>query len=113
MILQEFVPGGDEQMHVLNAYVDQHGRVQMMLLGQPLLEDPTPQSVGNYAAIIPDSNLDLLRRVKGFLEDIGYVGPANFGMKVDPRTGEHKLFEINLRQGRSSYFTTLNGFNWA
>lgn len=113
MILQEFVPGGDEQMRVLNAYVDQHGRVQMMFLGQPLLEDPTPQSVGNYAAILPDFNRDLLRKVHGFLEDIGYVGPANFDMKVDPLTGEYKLFEINLRQGRSSYFTTLNGFNLA
>ncbi|BDR54849.1 D-aspartate ligase [Bombiscardovia apis] len=113
MVIQDFIPGDDSHMRVLNAYVDQHHRVRMMFLGHPLLEDPTPEAVGNYAAIIPDYNEDIFEPIKEFLEDIDYCGVANFDMKYDERDGSYKLFEINLRQGRSSYFVTLNGANLA
>lgn len=39
MIIQDFIPGGDENMRVLNAYVDKNHKVRMMCLGHPLLED--------------------------------------------------------------------------
>lgn len=45
-------------MRVLNAYVDHDHHVRMMVLGHVLLADPTPEAIGNYAAIIPDYNED-------------------------------------------------------
>lgn len=113
MIIQDFIPGDDSRMRVLNAYVDQHHKVRMMFLGHPLLEDPTPEAIGNYAAILPDYQEEICSPIKAFLEDIKYCGVANFDMKYDERDGTYKLFEINLRQGRSSYFVTLNGSNLA
>ena len=64
LILQEFIPGDDSKMRVMNCYC-------------------------------------------------GYVGFANFDMKYDERDGKYKLFEMNLRQGRSSYFVTAAGYNIA
>jgi D-aspartate ligase len=113
LIIQDFIPGSDANMRVLNAYVDQSHNVRMMCLGHPLLEDPSPASIGNYVAIMPDYNQKTYDQIKQFLEAINYTGFANFDMKYDPRDGEYKLFEINLRQGRSSFYVTLNGYNLA
>ena len=111
LILQEFIPGGDGAMRVLNSYSDASGRVRMMCLGQPVLEYYDPKSVGNYAAVLSRGDRALYERMQAFLEAIGYVGFANIDMKFDRRTGRYLLFEINPRPGRSSYFVRSAGVN--
>jgi len=111
MIVQEFIPGDDSYMRVLNAYVGKDGKVKLMCLGNPILEEHSPDGIGSYAAIITTYDEKLMDKVRHFLEDIGYTGFANFDMKYDSRDGEYKLFEINLRNGRSSYFVTAAGYN--
>ncbi len=108
-ILQEYIPGGASTDRVLNCYVDQYHHVKMMNLGHPLLEDPSPGSIGNYLVILPEYNLELYQMVKKFLEAIKYTGFANFDLKLDPRDHQYKFFEINLRFGRSSFYVNLNG----
>ena len=111
LILQEFIPGGDDAMRVMNTYSDNEGRVRFQCLGQPVLEEYSPATLGNYAAIISRSDEELYRKIESFLNDIGYVGFANFDMKYDSRTGRYLLFEINGRPGRSSYFVRAAGHN--
>lgn len=111
MIVQEFIPGDDSYMRVLNAYVGKDGKVKLMCLGNPILEEHSPEGIGSYASIITTYDEQLMDKVRFFLEDIGYTGFANFDMKYDARDGEYKLFEINLRNGRSSYYVTAAGYN--
>ena len=75
LILQEFIPGGDDAMRVLNSYSDTDGTVRAMCLGQPVLEYYDPKSAGNYAAILSRGDTLLYDKMQRFLQAIGYVGP--------------------------------------
>lgn len=111
IIVQDFIPGEDDTMWVMNCYSNKEGKVKMMCLGRCILEEHTPYGIGNYKAIISDGNKKLYEKIKNFLEDIKYIGFSNFDLKYDYRDKKYKLFEINIRQGRSSFFTTAAGLN--
>ncbi|MEG0692455.1 MAG: ATP-grasp domain-containing protein [Oscillospiraceae bacterium] len=113
LTIQEFIPGDDTYMRVLNCYVGKDKKVKLMALGHALLEEHTPQGIGSYVAIINTYDEALLNQFKTFLEKIGYQGFANFDMKLDMRDGKYKLFETNIRQGRSSFYVTASGYNLA
>ena len=113
LIIQDFIPGDDRNMRVVNGYVRGDGTVTLMSLGHPLLEDYSPMAIGNYAAILSYADDAIYDTVESLLGHSGYRGFFNIDMKYDPRDGSYRLFEVNPRAGRSSFFTTLSGYNLA
>ena len=116
MILQEFIDGGDSQMRVFTSFSDEHGKVRAMCLGHTMLEEHTPKGLGNHAAIVtePVSSMPVLEKIKDMLESMGYTGFANFDIKLRAGTDDDfRVFEINLRQGRSNFYLTSAGLNVA
>ena len=111
LVAQEYIPGGDDALFVMNCYSGPDGKVRLMSLGQAVLEECAPGMRGNYAAIITRDDGALYAKIKRFLESAGYTGFSNIDMKYDPRTGEYAVFEINPRQGRSSYYVRAGGLN--
>ena len=116
MILQEMIVGGDSQMRVFTTFSDMYGKVRAMCLGHTMLEEHTPKGLGNHAAIVtePVSSLPLTEKLKDMLEAIGYTGFANFDIKLREGTkDDYRVFEVNLRQGRSNFYLTAAGLNVA
>lgn len=113
LIIQDFIPGDDSNMRVVNGYVRGDGTVSLMSLGNPLCEDPAPMRIGNYAFILSYSDDSIYDTVEALMANSGYRGFFNIDMKYDCRDGSYRLFEVNPRAGRSSFFTTLSGNNLA
>ena len=113
ILLQDMIPGEDCNMNVLTAYCDRNCKVKMMCFGRVGLEEHTATALGNPCAIITEPNEELQELIKNWLEAINFTGFANFDIKKDPRDGSYKVFEINLRQGRTNYYVTAAGNNIA
>lgn len=113
LLLQEYIPGGDDHMYVLTAYFDRDGHLRCSCFGHVLLEEHTPCGIGNHAAILTEPEAPICFSLLSMLEEQGYRGFANFDMKYDARRGRFCVFEVNLRQGRSNYYMTRTGLNLA
>ncbi|MCC2308547.1 carboxylate--amine ligase [Cellulomonas chengniuliangii] len=110
-VVQELIPGDDTQMRSITAYVDSRGATTLLCSAHVLLEEHTPSGLGNPAAMVTTRIEPMLDQARHFLKSTGYVGFANFDVKVDPRDGSYRFFEVNPRIGRNNYYVTAAGAN--
>ena len=110
-VAQEMIPGDDTQMRSITAYVDSDGDVTLLAGAHVLVEEHTPNGLGNPAAMITGDQGEMFDQAVAFLKKNNYRGFANFDVKVDPRDGKGKFFEVNPRIGRNNYYVTAAGAN--
>lgn len=109
LLVQEYIPGDDAAMYVVNGYADAYGHLRMLSQGHGLLSDHNPVAVGNYLAILPANEPVIYSQVKQLVDHLQISGFINVDIKFDHRDGQFKLLDFNPRQGRSSYYAALNG----
>lgn len=112
-VVQELIPGDDTAMRSITAYVDQRGEVTLLASAQVLLQEHQPLAIGNPAAMVTTAYPDIMEQAERLLKHVGYRGFANFDVKVDPRDGVSKFFEVNPRIGRNNFYVTAAGANVA
>ena len=118
LIIQEFIPGNDSLLFDSIFYVGTDKKAKLMSFAQIGLQEHTPTGIGNCTVLVNGynefNNTDIIKdKLIKFLEDIGYQGIAEFDLKYDTRDNKFKVFEINPRQARSSYYLTACGYNLA
>ncbi|MFJ5767635.1 ATP-grasp domain-containing protein [Lysinibacillus sp. NPDC093210] len=111
LMVQQYIPGEDAHMRVVNAYVGQDHKVKLLSVGNPILEEHSPDGIGRYVAIMTTYDKELMDCVKTFLEALQFKGFATFDMKYDERDGLYKLLSMELHNELSNYYVTASGYN--
>ena len=94
-MVQEYVPGGDDGLYTLGSYVAADGEALGVFTGRKLRQTREHMGVCRVAEAVwvpevADHGLRLLRALR-------FHGISQVEFKRDPRTGAHKLIEVNPR----------------
>ena len=94
-MIQELIPGGDDELYTLGSYLDASGTPLGLFSGRKLRQ--TPPNVGTcrvgeavWVQEVVDAGLRLLAA-------LSFTGLSQVEFKRDPRDGRFKLMEINPR----------------
>jgi D-aspartate ligase len=107
-VVQEYVPGGEDQIYSFHAYVDKTGAVKGWFLGKKIRTFPRDAGVSTFLELVhepclADLGFDIVRR-------IGIVGPMKMDFKRDPEGAFH-LLEINARFNLWHRLGAVSGVN--
>lgn len=111
LVIQDLIPGDDSGMHLATFFSDKAGRVRFVSCGRVIVEEHAPGALGNSAAIVAQPNDVAVAEGARLLEELGWTGFSMFDMKLDPRDGAYKFFELNPRLGRNHFYVTAAGHN--
>ncbi len=112
LILQDYIPGGDENLRSLTTFTDREGNIRAVSGGIVCLQDHSPSALGNPLCIIDEYDAQMIEYAQRLLKHVGFVGFGNFDLKYDERTGHRYFFEMNARPGRNTYYMSLGGINF-
>ena len=108
-LLQEIVPGGDEEICIAGAYHNAQSRCIALFTGRKLRQHPRGFGIARLCETRRDDELeDLTVRV---LAEAGYQGVSDVEFKRDARDGRLKFMEINPRPGYLTALPTAAGVN--
>ncbi len=97
VMLQEYIPGGDEMTWTFNGYFDRGGQCRVAFSGRKLRN--FPPYFGQASLAICQRNDYVENTTIRFMRNIGYTGPLDLGYRYDARDGRYKVNDINPRLG--------------
>lgn len=112
LMLQEYIPGGDEMTWTFNGYFDRAGECRVAFTGRKLRN--YPPYFGQASLGVCVRNDDVARTTIEFMKAIGYRGPLDLGYRYDGRDGRYKVNDVNPRVGAMfRLFVATNGLDVA
>lgn len=110
-IVQEFVPGDDDNLFSLNMYVDADSELKAIYLAQKRRVYPIGAGTGCYVITVKD--LDIVEKTQQIVKTLQLKGLINVQFKKHEVTGEPKIMEIHVRNSFWNYIGVAAGLNLA
>jgi len=97
LMLQEFIPGGDETVWVFNGVFNERSECIAAFTGQKLRQHPSEGGATSLGRCAP--NTELVRLTTDFMRTLRYRGVLDIDYRYDARDGLYKLLDPNPRIG--------------
>ena len=111
IMLQEIVPGSDENILKCMVYTDSEGHMGPLFYYRKIRQNPPGFGVMRVGESIPALN-SIRVPVERLLKHAGYQGICTVEFKKDPREDLLKLIEVNARMPRMNWLATYAGINF-
>jgi D-aspartate ligase len=112
IILQEYIPGGDDAIWMFNGYFNNQSQCLFGATGRKLRQYPAHK--GSTSLGICARNEAVEAQTKLLMQAVSYRGPLDIGYRFDVRDGQYKLLDANPRIGSAfRLFAAENGLDVA
>ncbi|MBI3005430.1 MAG: carboxylate--amine ligase [Ignavibacteriales bacterium] len=110
LMLQEYIPGGDDSVWMFNGYFDERSECLAEFTGKKIHQNPV--YVGMTALGVCVWNKAVAGLTKRFMKAINYRGILDIGFRYDWRDGQYKVLDVNPRIGATfRLFVGENGMD--
>jgi predicted ATP-grasp superfamily ATP-dependent carboligase len=97
LVLQEYIPGGDDTIWMFNGYFNRDSQCLFGGTGKKLRQCPVYTGATCLGVCL--ENGVVVNTTLRFMKDIGYTGILDLGYRFDARDGQYKLLDVNPRIG--------------
>jgi len=110
LMIQEYIPGGDDSVWMLNGYFDEHSECLFSMTAKKIHQTPVYTGMTALGVCLPNPSIELA--TKTLVRAIGYQGILDIGYRYDARDGQYKLLDVNPRLGATfRLFVGHNGMD--
>jgi predicted ATP-grasp superfamily ATP-dependent carboligase len=97
LVLQEYIPGGDDTIWMFNGYFDRDSACLFGMTGQKIRQSPV--HTGSTCLGVCLQNDEVRALTLHFMKSIGYRGILDIGYRYDARDRLYKVLDVNPRIG--------------
>jgi len=110
VILQEYIPGGDETNWMFNGYFSESSDCLFGLTGKKIRSWPIHRGIATLGVCLKNRAVEQM--AKDFMKAIGYRGIVDIDCRYDARDSRYKVLDVNPRVGTTfRLFVSDNGMD--
>jgi predicted ATP-grasp superfamily ATP-dependent carboligase len=99
LMLQEYIPGGDDQVYIFNGYFNRDSDCLVGFTGHKIRQFPIHVGCASLGECRWNETVATL--TTRFMKAVGYRGILDIGYRLDARDGQYKVLDINPRIGQA------------